>query len=370
MTPRERMLAALKGGRPDRVPMELYGFWLPDRDAVATIDDPLRRKIAERIIDQLVFRSICPSHVNRYLVTPPQRIRETHEELPNGRRRTQGTIDTPKGELTCLTEWAPEDTTTWTWKYPVESKRDIEKITSVPWELPEGLRAPDGSERTGDFDTRGICEAGVSTPMVCVAGMMSYQSFLELCVTDLDLVKDLTATCLERTMDVLKVLLSRPGVDLVWIGGSEWLTPPMASPVLYDALVQEQERAMIDYVHANSNAVVQVHCHGNVGTVLEKTITRGADYTEPVEPPPDGDITLADAKRLAAGRITLGGNIETRIMANEPEEIVERAVRAAFEGDKNRHVLVTTAGCSPTLSDREYRNYQRLIDVWEELSVM
>lgn len=53
----------------------------------------------------------------------------------------------------------------------------------------------------------------------------------------------------------------------------------------------------------------------------------GADYTELVEPPPDGDITLAEAKRLAAG-------------------------------------------CSPTLGEGEFRNYLRLIDVWEELSPM
>jgi len=368
MTPRERMLAALRGERADRVPLELYGFWFPDRETLEAVEDPLRRRIGERVFDELVFRSIHPSHVNRYLVTPPQLWRESHEDLPNGRRRTRGVMDTPKGELTYLTEWAPEDETTWTWKYPVENERDIEKITSVPWEPPEGLKALDGSERVGDFETRGICEVGVSTPMVCVAGMMRYESFLELCATDLRLVKALTEICLERVMDVLAVLLSRPGVDLVWMGGSEWLTPPMGSPALYDALVQEQERTIIDYVHANSDAVVQVHCHGKVGTVLEKTIARGADYTEPVEPPPDGDITMREAKEIAAGRITLGGNVETRVLANESEDVVERAVRAAFEGGKDRFILATTAGCSPKLTKREFKNYLRLIDVWAELS--
>ena len=368
MTPRERMLAALRGDRADRVPMELYGFWLPDRDAVETIDDPLKREIAERIIDELVFRTKVDAPLNRLLGTPPQRIREEHRKLPNGNTRTFGTIDTPKGELTFVSEEDPVVGTTWMVKYPIEGPRDIDAILSVPWELPEGLVPPDGSERTGDFETRGICEAGVSSPMVWVGGTMSYQGYLELCATDLRLVKEMTDLCVARALACLEVLLSRPGVDLVWMGGSEWLTPPMGSPALYDALVQEQERAMIDYVHTNSDAVVQVHCHGRVGTVLEKTIARGADYTEPVEPPPDGDITLADAKALAAGRITLGGNIETRVMANETEEVVEHAVRAAFDGGKERFILVTTAGCSPTLSDREFRNYMRLVDVWEELS--
>jgi len=238
----------------------------------------------------------------------------------------------------------------------------------VPWELPEGLAAPDGSERVGDFETRGICEAGVSSPLVWVGGAMSYQDFLMLCAADFDLVKYMTDLCTDRALQALEVLLAKRGVDLVWIGGSEWVTPPMGSPGLYDALVQEPERAMIDYVHSLSNAVVQVHCHGRVGTVLEKTIARGADYTEPVEPPPDGDITMRDAKALAAGRITLGGNVETRVLCNETEDVVEAATRAAFEGDNTRYMLVTTAGCSPALAEREYANYMRMIDVWEELS--
>ena len=368
MNPRENFLSALRGEPHDFVPIELYSFWHPDRASVEAVTDPLKRKIGERIFDRHIFRSILPSYISRYFVTPSQRIRETCEDMPNGHRRIHGVIDTPKGELTYEQETAPESETVWTWKYPVESAEDIEKIASVPWELPEGIRPPDGSERVGDFDTRGICETGVSSPFVCVAEAMGFERFLMLTATDLDLVKQLTQVCLERAMACLEVLLSKPGVDLVWVGASEWVTPPMGSPALYDALVQGQERTITEYVHAHSDAVVQVHCHGKVGTVLEKTIARGADYTEPVEPPPDGDITMRDAKALADGRITLGGNIECRILCNEPAEVVETATRAAFEGDNHRYALVVTAGCSPTLAEREYKNYMRMIDVWEELS--
>ncbi len=368
MTPRENFLKTLHGEPHEFVPIELYGFWLKDRAALAEVKDPRRRRIGERIIDRAVFRSILPSHVSRYFVMPPQRVRETTEDLPGGHRLIHGVIDTPRGKLTYEKETAPESDTVWTHKYPVADGRDIEAIASVPWELPEEIRPCDGSERVGDFEGRGICETGISSPMVCVAEMMGFEPFLLLCATDLELVKRLTQVCLERAMACLEVLLSKPGVDLVWLGGSEWVTPPMGSPALYDALVQEQERAIVDYVHAHSSAVVQVHCHGKVRRALAQTIARGVDYTEPVEPPPDGDITMREAKSLAAGRITLGGNVEQRVMCNESEATVDRAARAAFEGPNGRFVLVTTAGVSPTVSDRELRNYLRLIDVWEELS--
>ena len=49
---------------------------------------------------------------------------------------------------------------------------------------------------------------------------------------------------------------------------------------------------------------------------------------------------------------------------------VEAAVREAFEGGKERFVLRPTEDPSPRMSEQEYRNYARLVDVWEELSAI
>ena len=87
-----------------------------------------------------------------------------------------------------------------------------------------------------------------------------------------------------------------------------------------------------------------------------------------MEPPPDGDITMAEAKALAAGGITLGGNIEARVLANGSEEEIKAAAGAAFEGGKERFVLQPTAGRDPKMTDKDFRNYMTLIDEWEALS--
>ena len=368
MHPRERFLRALSGRRPDRVPLELAGFQFAARCELEKIRDPLRRRIAQRVFDQMHFRVEIPSSINRMLATPPQRIRSEKRRLPNGNQRTLGTIETPKGKLTFVSERSLTAGTTWMAKYPVETEEDIEKIASVPWELPADLQRPDPGSLPEDFPLRGILATRISSPFVCVAGMMKYERFLEMCATSLDRLKELTAVCEQRILDCLKFLLSAPAIEYVWIGGSEWVTPPMASPAIYDALVQDQERRLIDYIHHNSGAMVHIHCHGKVRDALPKMIRRGADFTEPVEPPPDGDIAMADAKRIAAGRIALGGNIECRILCNELEAAVEAAVRAAFEGGQERFVLRPTEGPTTHMSQREHRNYMRMIDVWEELS--
>jgi hypothetical protein len=346
----------------------LPGFHARSRKEALALDDPLKREIAARVFDDTHYEVGVSSRINRMLVTPPQRIHTETRTLPHGEEQTTGSIDTPEGALTFETRFDPAANTSWQVKYPVESLDDLEKIASVPWERPEQLAPPTLDGLPADFEARGIVSTHVSTPFVCVAGMMPYQMFLEMAATHMDTLQQLTEICVARILDCLEVLFSRPGIEYVWMGGSEWVTPPMGSVALYDALVQEQERRLIDFVKRRSDAVVHVHCHGRVGRVLERTIARGADYTEPVEPPPDGDITMPEAKRLVGGRITLGGNVECRVLCNECEHVVEDATRAAFDGGKERFVLRPTEGPSPRLREQEFRNYMRLIDVWEDLS--
>jgi len=331
------------------------------------IPDPGRREVAERILGETHYVVQVPAFVNRYLVIPPHRMREASREAKDGCVRVVTEIDTPKGTLTAVTERNATSATEWTTKYPCESVEDIAKIRSIPSEPVAELAPPDMSNVPEDFNRRGVMRVNVSSPMVCVAGMMPYEYYLELCGTNLTLIKALTSICLERIMNRLDILLSEGNVDWVWMGGCEWLTPPMGSPELYEALVQEFERPVIERIHAGG-ALSQVHCHGNVRSTLEAVIERGADFFEPVEPPPDGDITMAEAKAAARGRITLGGNVESRVIEHGSLEEVEAATRAAFEGGKERMVLQPTAHPICALTPKMLENYHRMVDVWEELS--
>jgi hypothetical protein len=369
VNPRDRLLATLRGEKADRVPLVLEGCQCASHAEIDALPDRGLAEIARRVFEHTAYHVVCPSHVNRYLVTPPQRITDVAREEPSGQVRIVSEIDTPKGTLTAITGRTGVTHTTWTIKYPVESLADIEKIRSVPWELPSGLAAPDVSQLLTSFAERGVLRTGVSSPFVCVAGMMPYQYFLELCATELGLIRELTAICHGRIMSVLDVLLAEKTIEYVWMGGCEWLTPPMGSPRLYEELVQPFETDLISRMH-EAGALCHIHCHGNVRSTLEMVIERGADFFEPVEPPPDGDITFAEAKAIAAGRMTLGGNVEARVLENESVQAAEAAARSAFEGGKEHMVLQTTAGPIGTVTPRMLANYHRMIDVWEECSAL
>jgi hypothetical protein len=389
MNLRNRFLCTLRGERADRVPLDLDGFQFADRAQVAALRDPGQREIAERVFEHCHAFLFCPSHLNRYFCTPPQFIHEVDRREELGDTVITSEIRTPQGPLTVITGQNPAAQTVWTIKYPVESLQDIVKIRSLPWELPEGLSPPSANNLTTErpmpwelpsgiessatsaedpaIRERCVVRAEVSSPSVCVAGMMSFQHFLELCVTHLDLLLELSQECMQRTLQVMDVLLAERSVDYLFIGGCEWLTPPMGSPRLYEQLVQQFEAPLIARAH-KAGAVVHVHSHGKVRSTLEQVVQRGADFFEPVEPPPDGDILFSDAKRLVRGRMTLGGNIEARILERENADQVKEAVFAAFEGNRERMVLKPTSEPICALNPRMLENYHRLIDVWEECS--
>jgi hypothetical protein len=393
-TIRERLLQTLRGEDPDRVPLQLDGFLynevgypLEYEDGYSTRchppqhpgdrylyntssdieqeQDPLKREIMHRALEHSHIILTWPSYHNRYLVTPPQFIEEQTSWMDDNTLEITSVIHTPKGELTARTY--QNEYTIWTDSYPVNSFEEIEKIRSINWELPPLLEPPHLESMPEDYDQRYILETRVSSPFVCVAGMMPYQYFLELCATDLDLLKELTAVCEERELALLDVLLKKQNIDIVWMGGCEWVTPPMASETIYEELVQPYEQRIIEKAH-QGGALVHVHCHGNIATTLERIIARGGDFTEPVEPPPDGDITMHEAKQITDGRIALGGNIESRILSNESADDVKRAVEEAFAGGGDRMVLMPTAYPIDRFTKRMQENYHALIDTWEQLS--
>jgi hypothetical protein len=395
VTTRARFLDVMNGRPVDRVPLLLDGFlynevgYLLDRSRgydwhqqphwesapgfifnnhgeIEQEPDPLKREISHRAVEICPIVLSWPSYENRYFMTPPSYFEESERAVEPGLVQSTVRINTPEGALTAVT--ARNAYTVWTERYPVQSLEDVDRIRSIPWERPAALEAPRPEVLPPDFDRRYLLTTRVSSPFVCVAGMMPYQMFLELCATHMELLVELSRECHRRILDTLEVLLSTGRIDVLWMGGCEWITPPMASPDQYRTLVQEFEGDIIERAH-ESGALCHIHCHGNVRDTLELIVERGGDFTEPVEPPPDGDITFAEAKNLAGGRITLGGNIEAGLLKNGTAGEVELAVRNAFEGGTERMVLMPTAYPIDRFTRQMAENYHRLIDVWETESL-
>jgi methionine synthase II (cobalamin-independent) len=114
---------------------------------------------------------------------------------------------------------------------------------------------------------------------------------------------------------------------------------------------------------SDPEAKIHVHCHGKVRTLLDSFVEMGVDSTDPVEPPPQGDVDIAEAKEAYDGRLVFRGNIEFLDMeTKQPEEIEELVRRAIEDSGKKNVMLQASAGPHERPSDLLLSNVGRYIE--------
>jgi len=191
---------------------------------------------------------------------------------------------------------------------------------------------------------------------------MHFDQFLEWCASEFDMIDRFIRVVQERAAEKLQSALEQGAGPLFWFGGSEQATPPMMSRRLYDAFVVKYDRPLFDLVHKHG-CYVHVHCHGKISGILDRLLDMGADMLDPVEPPPQGDVEMGDAKRRVRGRITLMGNVEFRDLEFAgPDEIEEKVRRAVCDGGKAHTILYPSAVGISTVGERYRDNAIRYME--------
>ncbi|MEW6354692.1 MAG: uroporphyrinogen decarboxylase family protein [Planctomycetota bacterium] len=340
----ERILRTMRGEPVDRIPIGSPISWSPQpprnpnaRDIWA--DDPNYQAVLPLVEEHCdaFGRSGAIGFDRGNLQIPRKYIKG--ESVREGKRvKTTNYIDTPKGKLRRVAEREDGIHTVWVTEPLIKDKSDVEKILSVPYEF----EAPDYGtffeerERLGD---RGVMEVGVSVPLVSISHMFHFDEFLLWCAAERGAIKLLISTVFERIYDRLERVLKEGVGPAFWLGGSEQATPPMMSPALYDELSIGYDRQLFDLIH-KYGGIVHVHCHGKVSGVLDKLVEAGVDFLDPVEPPPQGDITMEEAKRRVNGKIVLMGNIEFRDLEFDTPDQIDRKVRDAILPGGRKHMLL------------------------------
>jgi hypothetical protein len=361
LTGQRRMLGVIRGERVDRVPILPPIGWnplgTPRQIEAGQIKDENFLAVAEwvgKYCDEFVNWPAGNLFDRRFLLVPPEYI-ETSQEARGGRVHLRFRVKTPKGELTAESVMEAGVSTVWGVEPLLKEEQDVERLLSVPFHFDP----PDVSsffslrEQVGE---QALIQFGVSTPMVCVSAALQFERFLEWCASRRDLIERMIETAFERIYVKLEHLLKAGVGPVVWMGGSEQATPPMMSPRFYDELVVAYDSRLIELIHRHG-ALVHVHCHGRIRGIFDRLLEMKVDLLDPVEPPPDGDIELAEAKVRARGRMVLLGNIEFwELEFARPEEIERRVKAAIEEGGKEGMFLGTSATPIARLSERFREN--------------
>ena len=370
-TSRRRLLAALAGSVPDRVPINTYE--LAGRNS---LDWYNQQPSYRGLMDYIRARTDCITNWNpraatdrytceeRFLCSDYPVEIESRTETAGQFQRTTRICHTPGGDLRSVSQTAVDVYTTWQVEHWCKSTADVDKALSVPYE-PARYDASDLPRVQAELGEQGLVMASVGDPAYLAAELMSFQEYMMWAFEETDHFARTVAVIAGRVMENLRRQLDCCVLDLYRIVGPEYFTPPYLPPAMFRRFVVPHVTEMTRIIHARGGKV-RLHCHGKLAQVLDLILETGCDGIDPCEPPPDGDIELDEVKRRCQARgVSVWGNVELKLLEQAAHGQVRAEVHKIMDQAKagGGFVLMPTAApISLALSPRTEANYKALID--------
>ena len=376
MEPRDRLLRTLAGEPVDRIPVytqipfgltaagfkpaPFHGY--EDYDDWRTQDPAywrLVRRMEAECDNFFIWRPPCMLASNFF--TPASVTRSLPPAQQDGWIVTTTLLEAGGRTLRTVSAVQPGRGHTWVREPYCKGPEDAELLLHLPW---QGAPA-----EPGDFfrlqqllGGRGVMWVTVPSPITVVCGLFGLTEFLILMRTHGGLIYRLQEAAAERVGANLEALLKAGVGPVIRFGGAEHLTPPLASPRDFDALAVAYDAPLTKLVKRHG-CMVAVHCHGHIRHALARFVEMGVDQTDPVEQEPDGDLTLAEARAIAARQITLTGNLQMRELAvASPDYIRERVRQIIRDAGPDRLILTTTGAPLERIPPAIEANYNAFID--------
>ncbi len=358
LTSKERLLRTLRREPVDRVPISTYELNPLDTESWY-YEQPSYRPLMEYFAEVTDILYMWSS--GEEIFGDGETEEERWDENESTFRRF--TLHTPKGPLTRVTRRDVNVNTNWLIEPLFKDVDDIDKYLSLPWE-PKSVDMSGfhrAEERLGD---RGIVLCDTADPICMVAGWFDFEPFMTITWEYRKKVRYLMDVLLERLLIELRYKLEH-GAGPIWrIYGPEYVTQPYFPPEAFTELVVNYDRKITELIH-EYGGYARIHSHGNVTQVLEQFIEMGGDATDPLEPPPQGDVDLAEVKKKYGDKLILFGNVELSFLeyweADEIEKYVKKCIDDAGKGG-GYVILPTAAPINAPLWDRTAENYRRMIE--------
>lgn len=349
MTSRQRMLTALTGGKPDRLPvtthhvmpyfLDKYMGGISDQEffdhfgfdawhwTVPHRHDPATGEYPDPEQGEIGFLEA------RRVSTDDWRI--YWEEIPNQPYKTvRYTFVTPKGTLSMVIE--SNEHTAWVGEYLIKNKHDIdllgEYMTAPKCDVEAANKAADAFGERGLV--RGhICCFDVFGQPGCwqdAACLISVRDLIYATYDDPEWVHELLRI-LQRRKKIYIESMVGARFDVHELGGGS-ASSTVISPKIFEKFVAPYDSELIAAAHRVGQRITYHTC-GGMMPLLEMIAGMGPDAMETLTPPGMGaDVNLAEAKRRIGDRVSfIGGFDQFHFLINCTEEQTRAEVRRCFE---------------------------------------
>jgi len=368
-------MATLRGEPVDRPAVNFYeigGFDIDpsDPDEFNVYNDPSWRpllELAAEYTDLIRMRSpVKPRSHQIDAGNPRGEFFETEEYVEGGCRCTLVTLTIAGRTMTSLTRRSPEVDTLWTIEHLLKNIDDLKAYLELPDEVfAEEIDVKSLIEEDQRLAERGIVMVDTEDPICAAASLFSMADYTVVALTEQRLFHRL----LEKLSHHIHARTEKTAIGFpghLWrIYGPEYATEPYLPPHLFAEYVVRYTGPMVETIQKHGG-FARVHCHGRIRAVLDYIVEMGATAIDPIEPPPQGDVELAQVRREYGEKLVLFGNIEYADIENtEParfERIVEKSLSDGTQGRGKGFVLMpSSAAISRKVTPRVLANYETMV---------
>lgn len=381
LTRKERLMRTIAGLSVDRPAVSFYEIngltqRCDDSDRFNIFHDPSWKpliQLAQEKTDRLVMTAALASRDGRLLDLLPPAIVEQRCEEKDDRRYYHTRVQAAGQELRSTYMVEADVNTSWCLDHLIKDVDDLRAWIDLPEEELRGeAYTADILRQEAELGDSGVVMIDSGDPLCTVAGLMAMDEFTVIALTEPELFREALEKALRFQLWVTEqVAAALPG--RIWrICGPEYACPPYLPPELFHEYVTCFDRQLVEVIRRHGG-YPRIHCHGRIREVLDEIVATGVVALDPIELPPQGDVSLAYVREKYGRELTLFGNLEASDIENLESEAFRGKVRQALEegtGGEGRGFVLMPSACpyGRKLSARAMRNYEVMIEEVEALS--
>ena len=375
MTRRERLMSTLEGKSVDRPPVSFYElngldenpddknpFNIYSHPSWKLLMDLTREKTDRIVMRGISFKSVLPDPIDDFA--------EIKTSIKNKSRYTIKTVKSGKKTLTSKTRQDKDVNTIWTEEHLLKNVDDLKAFLEIPLSLisdkPDLNPVLLAEEKISDT---GIVMIDTPDPLCLAASLFSMEDYMIIAMTEEKLI--------HRLLEKFQAYL-QPRIDLIakelpnrlWrIYGPEYASPPYLPPHLFREYVVKYDKPIVDVIQ-KYGGFARIHSHGKLKDILTDILSTGCKGLDPIEPPPNGDVSLKYVKKNYGKDLVLFGNLEVSDIENlstdQFEEKVYKSLNEGTSGNGKGFVLMPSA-CpyGRELSSLTLKNYEKIVECVE-----
>jgi len=260
MSPMERMMAALEGEEPDRVPVHYYPRWAPLEYLGVTFREAWENPelyVKAQIVGQERFQYDCV--IDYDMMGPVEEALGTKLKYPEN--------DVPMVQEPAIR--TKEDMRKINWQVDPRKDGNMPRVLQVIRRLKEELTRRGGGRQHVPIMTWGSC------PSRTAACMMGFQDWFMTVVRDPQWAEELMELCLTPWLEMVKAEVEA-GADLVWVNDPV-SSGDCISRAAYEKLTQPMERKFIEAIRRETGVPIVFHPCGNWHDRLDLIAQNQAD---------------------------------------------------------------------------------------------